>query len=119
MGDREYVIEGGVAIADLLFDKLDGLIPVVAQEHRSGLVLMVAFADRAAVDQTARSGYAHYYSRTRQQMWRKGATSGNYQRVRQILVDCDSDTLLYIVDQQGGGACHTGAYSCFYRRLIT
>lgn len=100
-----------------LFEKSTGLLTVVAQEYTNRTVLMVAHANREAVTLTLRSGYAHYYSRSRAQIWKKGETSGNTQRVRQVLVDCDADTLLYLVDQTGSGACHTGTYSCFHRQL--
>ncbi len=90
----------------------DGLVPVVAQESRSGDVLMVAFANREALDRTAATGQAHYYSRSRAALWRKGETSGHEQAVREIRIDCDGDTILYRVDQTGP-ACHTGTRTCF------
>ena len=90
----------------------DGLVPVVAQENRSGDVLMVAFADRDALERTAETGLAHYFSRSRRTLWRKGETSGHTQRVREIRLDCDGDTVLYRVEQDGP-ACHTGARTCF------
>ena len=90
----------------------DGLVPVVAQERRSGDVLMVAFADREALDRTLATGFAHYHSRSRGALWKKGETSGHVQRVTEIRLDCDGDALLYRVDQTGP-ACHTGAPTCF------
>jgi phosphoribosyl-ATP pyrophosphohydrolase/phosphoribosyl-AMP cyclohydrolase len=90
----------------------DGLVPVVAQESRSGDVLMVAFADRDALERTAESGMAHYFSRSRRTLWRKGESSGHVQRVREIRLDCDGDTVLYRVEQHGP-ACHTGTRTCF------
>jgi phosphoribosyl-ATP pyrophosphohydrolase/phosphoribosyl-AMP cyclohydrolase len=90
----------------------DGLVPVVAQENRSGDVLMVAFADRDALARTAETGQAHYFSRSRRTLWRKGETSGHVQRVREIRLDCDGDTVLYRVEQEGP-ACHTGDRTCF------
>ena len=90
----------------------DGLVPVVAQECRSGDVLMVAYADREALDRTRATGLAHYFSRSRQTLWRKGETSGHQQRVAEIRLDCDGDTVLYRVEQTGP-ACHTGARTCF------
>ncbi|HUR95648.1 MAG TPA: bifunctional phosphoribosyl-AMP cyclohydrolase/phosphoribosyl-ATP diphosphatase HisIE [Gemmatimonadales bacterium] len=90
----------------------DGLVPVIAQEHRSGDVLMLAYANREALEQTAATGQAHYYSRSRAGMWRKGESSGHGQAVREIRVDCDGDTILYRVDQTGA-ACHTGSRTCF------
>lgn len=98
------------------FAKMDGLVPVVAQDATTGEVLMVAFANRQAVEETLRTGYAHYFSRTREELWRKGASSGHTQRVREILVDCDADTLIYLVDQTGV-ACHRGTRTCFTQTL--
>jgi phosphoribosyl-AMP cyclohydrolase / phosphoribosyl-ATP pyrophosphohydrolase len=90
----------------------DGLVPVVAQERRSGDVLMVAYADREALERTLSTGLAHYYSRSRKTLWRKGETSGHQQRVAEIRLDCDGDTVLYRVEQSGP-ACHTGTRTCF------
>jgi phosphoribosyl-AMP cyclohydrolase / phosphoribosyl-ATP pyrophosphohydrolase len=92
----------------------DGLVPVVAQESRSGDVLMVAYANREALERTAATGQAHYYSRSRAALWRKGESSGHIQAVRDIRLDCDGDAVLYRVDQTGP-ACHTGAPTCFTR----
>ena len=94
----------------------DGLVPAVAQDADSGEVLMLAYVSPAALERTRETGRAHYYSRSREELWEKGATSGHTQSVREIRVDCDADTLLYLVDQTGG-ACHTGFRSCFYRTL--
>jgi len=94
----------------------DGLVTVVAQDADSGDVLMLAYATREAVEKTVETGRAHYYSRSRDELWEKGATSGNTQAVEEIRVDCDGDAILYLVDQTGG-ACHTGYESCFYRTL--
>ena len=94
----------------------DGLVPVVAQDADSGEVLMLAYATREAVARTRETGRAHYYSRSRDELWEKGATSGHTQSIAEIRVDCDADTLLYLVDQTGG-ACHTGHRSCFYRTI--
>jgi phosphoribosyl-ATP pyrophosphohydrolase/phosphoribosyl-AMP cyclohydrolase len=93
----------------------DGLVVVVAQESRTGDVLMVAWANREALRQTLATGFAHYWSRSRQAIWRKGETSGHTQRVREIRLDCDGDAVLYRVEQQGP-ACHTGTPTCFARR---
>ncbi len=98
------------------FSKGNGLVPVVVQDRRTGMVLMVAYVNRDALERTIDTGLAHYYSRSRGKLWLKGETSGNVQRVREIYVDCDGDTLLYVVDPEGP-ACHTGNVSCFYRRL--
>ncbi|MFB6146898.1 MAG: phosphoribosyl-AMP cyclohydrolase [Halobacteriaceae archaeon] len=94
----------------------DGLVPVIAQDAESGAVLMLAHATPEAVVRTRETGEAHYYSRSRDELWHKGATSGHVQQVREVRVDCDADALLYLVDQTGG-ACHTGYRSCFHRRV--
>lgn len=93
-----------------------GLIPVVCQQADTGEVLMVAWANEEAIRLTFKTGTAWYWSRSRQELWNKGATSGNIQQVKQVLVDCDADTLLYLVDSPGP-ACHTGHRSCFFREL--
>ncbi len=100
------------SLTDRLKFDANGLIPVVAQDAESGDVLMVAWMNREAVERTAATGRATYWSRSRQQFWVKGETSGHRQHVKQILVDCDADTLLVLVDQEGP-ACHTGTRSCF------
>jgi phosphoribosyl-AMP cyclohydrolase len=94
----------------------DGLVPVVAQDAESGEVLMLAYADERAVERTRETDYAHYHSRSRDETWKKGGTSGHTQKVEEVRVDCDEDALLYVVEQEGG-ACHTGHRSCFYRTL--
>jgi len=95
----------------------DGLVTVIAQDAASGRVLMVAWANREALAETASSGAAVYWSRSRQRLWRKGEESGHRQHVREVRLDCDGDAVLYSVEQVGGIACHTGRESCFYRRL--
>ena len=102
---------------ELNFDKLGGLVPVVVQDYTSGEVLMLAFMNRQAWEETLKTRRAPYWSRSRNQLWVKGETSGNYQEVKEVLVDCDEDTILLKVLQKGGAACHTGYRSCFYRRL--
>ena len=97
---------------ELAFD--GGLLPVVAQDAESGEVLMLAYADREALERTRETGLAHYRSRSRDELWQKGATSGHVQHVSEVRVDCDGDALLYRVSQEGG-ACHTGYRSCFHR----
>ena len=100
------------------FDKLGGLIPAVVQDDESGDVLMVGFMNRAALERTVASGYATFYSRTRERLWTKGETSGNRLRVRQLLVDCDRDTLLVkAVTEGNGNVCHTGERTCFFQPL--
>ncbi|MFC3861148.1 bifunctional phosphoribosyl-AMP cyclohydrolase/phosphoribosyl-ATP diphosphatase HisIE [Deinococcus antarcticus] len=103
-------------LTELKFDN-SGLIPVVTQDARTGAVLMQAFADAAAVQRTLATREATYYSRSRQEQWVKGATSGHTQRVVSVTADCDSDSLLYRVEQTGP-ACHTGTYSCFHQPLL-
>ncbi len=100
---------------ELNFDKLGGVIPVIAQDYQTSEVLMVAFMNREAWEHTLSTGYAHYWSRSRGKLWKKGETSGNLQEVHEIRVDCDSDCLLVRVRQIGEAACHTGFRSCFYR----
>lgn len=99
---------------ELAFD--GGLLPVLAQDADSGRVLMLAYASPEAVSKTKETGLAHYYSRSRDELWQKGNTSGHVQHIEDIRVDCDGDALLYLV-QQEGGACHTGHESCFYRSV--
>ena len=94
----------------------DGLVPAVAQDADTGEVLMLAYVSPEALSRTRETGRAHYYSRSRDELWEKGATSGHVQRVEEVRVDCDADTLLYLVEQVGG-ACHTGHRSCFYRTV--
>jgi len=94
----------------------DGLVPAIAQDADSGEVLMLAYVSPEALARTRETGEAHYYSRSRAELWHKGGTSGHTQTVEEIRVDCDADTLLYLVDQ-AGGACHTGHRSCFYRTV--
>ncbi len=101
----------------LRFDKLNGLVPVVVQNADTREVLMLAFMDAKAWSMSIETGYAHYYSRSRNRLWKKGETSGHVQQIREIRVDCDDDSVLLLVDQIGGTACHTGRRSCFYRRL--
>ena len=95
----------------------DGLVPVIAQEQATGQVLMLAWMNREALAQTAQTGHAVYWSRSRQKLWHKGEQSGHRQKIREIRLDCDGDTVLLLVEQQGGIACHTGRHHCFYRRL--
>jgi phosphoribosyl-AMP cyclohydrolase len=95
----------------------DGLVTVIAQDSGTQRVLMVAWANREALAETAASGQAVYWSRSRARLWRKGEESGHRQRIAEIRLDCDGDVVLYAVEQTGGIACHTGRESCFYRRL--
>ena len=95
----------------------DGLVPAVAQEAGSGRVLTVAWMNRDALGKTAQTGEAHYWSRSRKKLWRKGEESGHVQKVKSIRVDCDEDVVLLEVEQKGGIACHTGRASCFFQKL--
>jgi phosphoribosyl-AMP cyclohydrolase len=100
------------------YSKLDGLIPAVIQDEESSEVLMVGFMNQEALAETRRSGFATFYSRTRQKLWTKGETSGNRLEVKAILVDCDDDTVVVKVKRLGDGhVCHTGERSCFFRTL--
>jgi phosphoribosyl-AMP cyclohydrolase len=94
----------------------NGLIPAVAQDAETGDVLMLAYVSADALAKTQNTGLAHYYSRSRDELWKKGGSSGHIQRVEEIRADCDGDALLYRIEQEGG-ACHTGYRSCFYRTL--
>jgi phosphoribosyl-AMP cyclohydrolase len=102
----------------LNFDKLGGLVPVITQDYRTNDVLMMAFMNREAWNRTRETGYAHYYSRSRNALWKKGEQSGHFQEVKEIRVDCDSDCILIKVHQIGGAACHEGYRSCFYRVVV-
>ncbi len=95
----------------------DGLVPAVAQDATSGEVLMVAWMNRDSLQRTVASGEAHYWSRSRKALWRKGETSGHIQRVVEVRLDCDADTVLLRVESVAGVACHTGRRRCFFRRL--
>nr|WP_122013331.1 bifunctional phosphoribosyl-AMP cyclohydrolase/phosphoribosyl-ATP diphosphatase HisIE [Maliibacterium massiliense] len=102
-------------IANLVWNEA-GLIPAVAQDVETGAVLMLAYVNEEALRKSVETGYAHYYSRSRQQLWKKGETSGHLQRLRAVYYDCDGDALLYKVAQTGA-ACHTGQYTCFHNLL--
>ncbi len=95
------------------WQKMGGLIPVIVQDAKTNTVLMLAYANREALEHTLKTGRGTYWSRSRNELWVKGETSGNIQKIKQVLADCDYDTLLYIVEQTGP-ACHTGDYSCFH-----
>lgn len=95
----------------------NGLVPVVTQDFESGRVLMLAWANAEALHETQVTGRGVYFSRSRGKLWRKGEESGNVQKLHEIRLDCDGDSVLYIVTQVGGMACHTGRESCFYRKL--
>lgn len=99
------------------WEKTGGLLPVVVQEVASGEVLMLAYMDEEALNLSLETGFAHYFSRTKNRIWKKGEQSGNVQKIEDAYLDCDNDTLLIKVEQQGGAACHTGAKSCFFRKI--
>jgi phosphoribosyl-AMP cyclohydrolase len=99
------------------FDKAGGLVPAIAQDAATGQVLMLAWMNRDAFEETLRTGRAVYFSRSRNKLWRKGEESGNVQEVREIYIDCDADTVLLKVHQVGGAACHEGYPSCFFRQV--
>ena len=94
-----------------------GLVPAIAQDKASGRILMMAWMNREALELTARTGFAHYYSRSRRKQWMKGEESGHRQQVHELRLDCDGDVIVMQIEQGGGIACHTGRESCFYRRL--
>jgi len=95
----------------------DGLAPVIAQDALAGEVLTLAWMNREALDRTAQTGFAHYWSRSRSKLWKKGERSGHVQKIREIRLDCDNDAILLVVEQSGGIACHTGRRRCFFQRL--
>lgn len=99
------------------FAKADGLVPAIVQDADSGEVLMLAYMNEEAYARTLETGDAHFWSRSRKNLWHKGGTSGHVQKVRAIRLDCDSDAVLLLVDQIGGAACHEGYRSCFFREL--
>ena len=109
-------------ISSMDFDEFklnsDGMIPVITQDDKTGQVLMLAYMTKEAFQETLRTGRMTYYSRSRQELWCKGDTSGHYQYVKSLSIDCDKDTILARVIQVGA-ACHTGNYSCFYRDLVS
>ncbi len=98
------------------FEKGGGLLPAIAQDWKTGKVLMLAYINEESWNETLRTGNATYWSRSRRKLWRKGEESGNVQKIKEILVDCDEDTVVFKVDQIGGSACHEGYPSCFFRR---
>jgi phosphoribosyl-AMP cyclohydrolase len=103
-------------LAKLDWKKMDGLLPVVVQDTETKEVLMLAYANKEALEHTLKTGKATYWSRSRKELWVKGETSGNTQKIISVATDCDYDTLLYIVGQKGP-ACHTGSHNCFFNKL--
>ena len=114
MAEKELV--GRIRWKEKELEEEDGLIHAIAQDYKTGEVLMLAHMNKEALRKTLETGVAHYWSRSRRKLWKKGETSGNIQIVKEILVDCDGDAVLLKVEQVGG-ACHTGYRSCFYRTL--
>lgn len=104
-------------VDEIDFAKMDGLVPAIVQDAEDGTVLTVAYMDREALRRTLSSGRTWFFSRSRQEYWQKGETSGDRQYVRAVLIDCDGDALVVQVDQHGKGACHTGERTCFYRSV--
>lgn len=105
------------ALSPIDWEKCDGLVPVIAQDAVTNDVLMQAYMDEVAWDETLKTGRAVYFSRSRRSLWRKGEESGNVQLVKEISIDCDADSVILKVEQVGGAACHTGHASCFFRRI--
>lgn len=103
-------------VSQIDFAKSGGLVPIITQDYSTKKVLMSAYANELALKETLRTGYAHYWSRSRNKLWMKGEESGHTQKVRKILVDCDSDTILYLVDQKGP-ACHKNKPTCFHNYI--
>lgn len=101
------------------FDKGNGLLPAIVQDNDSGKVLMLAYINKTSWEKTLETGEAHYWSRSRQELWHKGGTSGHVQKIKEIFFDCDQDTVLFKVEQVGGAACHTGYESCFHNKVDT
>jgi phosphoribosyl-AMP cyclohydrolase len=99
------------------FEKMNGLVPAIAQDAATGEVLMMAYMNEESWNKTLETGEVHYWSRSRQELWHKGGTSGHTQTVKSIRIDCDDDTVVILIDQIGGAACHKGYRSCFYREL--
>lgn len=104
-------------MVEMDFKKLGGIIPVIAQDYQTNEILMLAYMNRDAWEMTKKTGYVHYWSRSRMKLWKKGEVSGNLQEVKEIWIDCDNDCLLIKINQVGNATCHTGYRSCFYRIL--
>ena len=108
----------GVEKMDLQFNE-HGLIPAIAQDYVTGEVYMLAWMNQEALDSTIKTGFAHYFSRSRGRLWKKGETSGHFQIIKSIFYDCDQDCLLLKIEQVGGVACHTGNKTCFFKNFYT
>lgn len=114
MPEATPIVAGDEQLAQVRYDAA-GLVPAIVQEEGSGLVLMMGWMNADTLRASLEQGRTVFWSRSRQEVWRKGDTSGDRQLVRQAFYDCDGDTLLFVVEQEGGGACHTGERSCFFR----
>ena len=112
-----YILKIGTNMIELDFKKTDGLIPVIAQDYKTGEVLMMAFINEESWRLTLETNIVHYWSRSRSKLWKKGESSGNIQEVKEIRIDCDNDCVLIKINQIGDAACHTGFKSCFYRKV--
>ena len=99
------------------FSKGGGLLPAIVQDYRTGKVLMLAYINNKSWEKTLKTGEAHYWSRSRRELWHKGGSSGHIQRIKEIYADCDNDTVLFSVEQVGGAACHLGYESCFHKKI--
>ena len=102
---------------ELDFAKGNGLVPAIVQDWETGKVLMLAYINRASWEKTLETGEAHYWSRSRKEIWHKGGTSGHVQKIKEIYADCDNDTVVFMVEQVGGAACHLGYESCFHKKV--
>ena len=111
------IMKGICTMIELDFAKGDGLLPAIAQDYLSNKILMLAYVSKASWEKTLETGEAHYYSRSRRELWHKGGTSGNIQKIKEIYADCDNDTLIFKVEQVGGAACHLGYESCFHKKV--
>lgn len=114
---KNHELEEGLSFTPTFDD--NGLIPVIAQDHETGDILMLAYMNKEALDKTIEIGQMVYYSRSRQTLWHKGATSGEFQDVIELRTDCDQDAILARIKQYGKGCCHTHRHNCFYRQIIS
>jgi len=115
---EDFELQENLSMVKLDFSKsADGLIPAIAQDYRTGEVLMLAYLNEEAWNKTLETGIATYWTRSRKKLWVKGESSGNIQKVKEILVDCDLDTVIFKIEQVGDAACHEGYRSCFFRRV--
>ena len=115
---KKWDLSTAEKLVDLLnFSKANGLITIIAQDWQTNEILMCAFANKEAVIKSLTTGYAHYYSRSRDALWKKGESSGHIQEIKEVLIDCDEDMMLFKIEQKVA-ACHAGYKSCFYRKLL-